>query len=79
MEILLLLVPLSVVLAFLIGAAFWWSVRSGQFDDLEGPAWRVVGDDDRAGLMRINPSVGETRHDCDPCADVPGAHPIPLP
>ena len=48
MEILLLLIPLSVVLAFLIGWAFWWSVRHDQFDDLEGPAHRVVHDDDRA-------------------------------
>ena len=47
MEILYLLIPLSVVLVFLIGAIFWWSVRSGQFDDLEGPAYRVVMDDDR--------------------------------
>jgi cbb3-type cytochrome oxidase maturation protein len=46
MEILLLLVPLSVVLALFIGVAFAWSVKSGQFDDLEGPAWRVIGDDD---------------------------------
>jgi cbb3-type cytochrome oxidase maturation protein len=46
MEILYLLVPLSVVLVFLIGAAFWWSVRSGQFDDLEGPAHRILSDDD---------------------------------
>jgi cbb3-type cytochrome oxidase maturation protein len=48
MEILLLLIPLSVVLAMLIGAAFWWSVKSGQFDDLEGPAHRILSDDDRA-------------------------------
>ena len=46
MEILLLLIPLSVVLALLIGVAFGWSVRSGQFDDLEGPAHRVLSDDD---------------------------------
>ena len=46
MEILLLLIPLSVVLALLIGVAFGWSVQSGQFDDLEGPAHRVVSDDD---------------------------------
>jgi len=45
-EILYILIPLSVVLAFLIGAAFWWSVRSGQFDDLEGPAHRIISDDD---------------------------------
>ena len=46
MEILILLVPLSVVFAFAIGAAFWWSVGSGQFDDLEGPAHRIIADDD---------------------------------
>jgi cbb3-type cytochrome oxidase maturation protein len=45
-EILYLLIPLSVVLVFLIGVAFWWSVRSGQFDDLEGPAHRILTDDD---------------------------------
>jgi len=33
-------------LALLIGAAFAWSVRSGQFDDLEAPAQRVLLDDD---------------------------------
>lgn len=48
MEILYLLIPLSVVLVFLIGWGFWWSVRSGQFDDLEGPAYRVLMDDDKA-------------------------------
>ncbi|HTI46802.1 MAG TPA: cbb3-type cytochrome oxidase assembly protein CcoS [Casimicrobiaceae bacterium] len=47
MEILLLLLPLSVVLVFVIGAAFWWSVGSGQFDDLESPAYRVLADEDR--------------------------------
>jgi cbb3-type cytochrome oxidase maturation protein len=46
MDILLLLIPLSVVLALLIGAGFWWSVKSGQFDDLEGPAHRILADDD---------------------------------
>jgi cbb3-type cytochrome oxidase maturation protein len=52
MEILYLLIPLSVVLVFLIGAIFWWSVRSGQFDDMEGPGYRVLMDDDcpRPGL-----------------------------
>jgi cbb3-type cytochrome oxidase maturation protein len=45
-DILYLLIPLSVVLALLIGWAFWWSVASGQFDDLEGPAHRIISDDD---------------------------------
>jgi cbb3-type cytochrome oxidase maturation protein len=47
MDILYLLIPLSVVLVFLIGAAFYWSVRSGQYDDLEGPGHRILMDDDR--------------------------------
>ena len=47
MEILYLLVPLSVVLVFLVGAVFWFALESGQFDDLEGPALRILADDDR--------------------------------
>lgn len=47
MEVLYLLIPLSVVLVFAIAAAFWWSVKSGQFDDLEGPGFRILMDDDR--------------------------------
>jgi cbb3-type cytochrome oxidase maturation protein len=45
-DILYLLIPLSLVLVFLIGALFWWSLRSGQFDDLEGPAHRILQDED---------------------------------
>jgi cbb3-type cytochrome oxidase maturation protein len=46
MEILYLLIPLSLVLVFVIGGIFWWSLRSGQFDDLEGPGYRILMDDD---------------------------------
>ena len=46
MEILYLLIPLSVVLVAVIVVAFFWAIRSGQFDDLEGPAHRILLDDD---------------------------------
>jgi cbb3-type cytochrome oxidase maturation protein len=46
MDILFLLVPLSLVLAAAIGAAAWFAVGAGQFDDLEGPAVDIVADDD---------------------------------
>jgi cbb3-type cytochrome oxidase maturation protein len=49
-EILYLLVPLAVVLAFAAGAVFWWALARGQFDDLDGPAHRILSDDD-APLM----------------------------
>ena len=45
MESVYLLIPFSVLLVFGIAIAFWWSVRSGQFDDLEGPGFRVLMDD----------------------------------
>lgn len=47
MDILYLLIPLSIMLVFAAGAVFWWAIGSGQFDDLEGPAHRVLTDDDR--------------------------------
>ncbi|MDO4640818.1 MAG: cbb3-type cytochrome oxidase assembly protein CcoS [Neisseria sp.] len=46
MESLYILIPLSIMLAFLIGYFFWWSGKNGQFDDLEGPAHRIIMDDD---------------------------------
>ena len=54
METLYLLIPLSVLLVFAIGVAFWWSVRSGQFDDLEGPSYRMLMDDDRPVGRRVD-------------------------
>ena len=59
MEILYLLIPLSVVLVFLIGAVFWWSVRSGQFDDLDGPAHRILADDDTSDAIPGVPAAAD--------------------
>lgn len=47
MDVLYLLIPVSLVLVAGIVAIFLWAVRSGQFDDLEGPAHRILMDDDR--------------------------------
>lgn len=46
LEIIYLLIPLAIVLVLIIAALFLWAVRSGQFDDLEGPGYRVLNDDD---------------------------------
>ena len=63
MEIMFLLIPLSVILVFLIGIAFWWSLRSGQYDDLEGPGYRVLMDNDRSDDM---PVQSQTKDDQKP-------------
>ena len=46
MESVFILIPISIILAFLIVYFFWWSGKNGQFDDLEGPAHRIIMDDD---------------------------------
>jgi len=48
LTILYLLIPLGLLLLGLGVAAFFWATKSGQFDDLDSPAWSVVMDDDRA-------------------------------
>ncbi len=49
MTILLYLVPLALGLGGAGLAAFLWSLRAGQYEDLEGAASRVLWDDDIAG------------------------------
>ena len=46
MSILYLLIPLAVGLMAIAIVFFLWTVRSGQYDDLEGPAHRILMDDD---------------------------------
>jgi len=46
MESLTLLIPLSLGLVVLIVAVLFWAVKSGQFEDLEGPAHAILMDDD---------------------------------
>ncbi len=57
MEILYLLIPLSLVLVFVIAALFWWSLKSGQYEDLEGPGHRVLMDDDRTDSRKNRSTV----------------------
>jgi len=45
MNILLLLVPISLVLLGIAIGAFVWAVRRGQFDDLDTPAIDILRDD----------------------------------
>ncbi|NIX77511.1 cbb3-type cytochrome oxidase assembly protein CcoS [Microvirga terricola] len=46
MDVLLYLVPMALLLGLTGLAAFMWSLKSGQYDDVEGAALRVLSDDD---------------------------------
>ena len=46
MESLFFLVPVTLLLVGIAVAVFFWAMRSGQFDDLDSPAWRILHDDE---------------------------------
>lgn len=43
---LLILIPVALLLGFVGLGAFIWSLKSGQYDDMEGAAQRILIDDD---------------------------------
>lgn len=47
MEILYLLIAVSVLIVCIIIWAFFWAIRSGQYEDLEGPRHQILMDDDK--------------------------------
>lgn len=49
MTVLLFLIPLALLLGLLALVTFMWSLKRGQFDDLDGAAHRVLMDDDVEG------------------------------
>lgn len=46
MNMLIYLIPIALFMGGIGLAAFLWSLNSGQYDDLEGAAWRAIADDD---------------------------------
>ena len=48
MEVLIILVPLALALGLIGLVGFLWSLKSGQYDDLEGAGWRAISDDEVA-------------------------------
>ena len=48
MEVLVFLVPLALTLGAIGLMGFLWSLKNGQYDDLEGAGWRAIDDDEPA-------------------------------
>ncbi len=46
MEVIFILIIVSLLFIALIAVALYWSIRSGQFDDLEGHGHQILMDDD---------------------------------
>jgi cbb3-type cytochrome oxidase maturation protein len=60
MNVLVVLVPVSLVLAIAGLLTFLWTLRSEQYDDLDGDAWRILVEDDIKSTAR-----GATSHPSD--------------
>ena len=56
MEALFLLVPLSIIIVFIAIWVFFGMSDSGQFDDMVGPAWRILQDDDSIEKKESEPN-----------------------
>jgi cbb3-type cytochrome oxidase maturation protein len=52
MEVIAFLVPLALLLGLIGLLGFLWSLKNGQYDDLEGAAWRAIADDDEPPLAQ---------------------------
>ena len=46
MEIIYFLIPIALVLVAGIVGGLFWAVKSGQFDDMEGPAYQILMDEE---------------------------------
>ena len=59
MDIVYLLIPVSLVFVGLIAWVLVWAVRSGQFDDMEGPAHSILMDDDTPHVAPEHDATGK--------------------
>jgi cbb3-type cytochrome oxidase maturation protein len=45
-DVLIFLIPIAIGLGLIGLFAFMWTLKNGQYEDLEGARWRILSDDD---------------------------------
>ncbi|MEF8794289.1 cbb3-type cytochrome oxidase assembly protein CcoS [Thiohalorhabdus sp.] len=63
METLFLLIPVVLILLAFAVWALIWAIKSGQFDDLEGPAYRILHDEDDPRIPFNQPDQDQPEED----------------
>lgn len=56
MNVLVYLIPIAILMGFVGLLAFIWSLKSGQYDDLDGAAERILHDDEDVPPARKHPT-----------------------
>ncbi len=69
MNIIFISIPISLILVAIGVAAFFWAVRSGQFDDLDTPAYSILMDDEDKPRRSRKP--GTSNQQVEPADDRP--------
>lgn len=59
MEVIYGLIPAMIFLGLVMVGVFFWAVKSGQYEDLEGDANRILMDDDPVPGKRKSESTGK--------------------
>ncbi|VAX24530.1 hypothetical protein MNBD_NITROSPINAE01-608 [hydrothermal vent metagenome] len=54
MDVIYGILPLMIVVGFAMVMVLVWAIKSGQFEDMEGPATRIIMDDDDPMLPKPN-------------------------
>lgn len=57
--ILIYLLGMAAVMILVAGGGIFWAIKNGQFDDMEGPAQRILMDDDDPRIPRYSNSKSE--------------------
>lgn len=52
MEMLFIMIPAAILLGIIGLVCLIWSIRTGQFEDMEGPKYRIFFDDDEGGARK---------------------------
>ncbi|MBI4049187.1 MAG: cbb3-type cytochrome oxidase assembly protein CcoS, partial [Devosia nanyangense] len=66
METFLYLIPISVILGLIGLVVFLWTLRNGQYDDLDGSAERIIYDEDRPKVDNVGQAEAEAEAEAYP-------------
>ncbi|MFQ5345195.1 MAG: cbb3-type cytochrome oxidase assembly protein CcoS [Mariprofundus sp.] len=56
------LIPGMIILGLVSVLVFFWAVKNGQYDDMEGPAHRILDDDDLVDHNTATPKKTDSTH-----------------